>query len=150
MKKVILLQILVFLVSSLSSFSQCKYEKTKDIKLSSILLDHLGRAEKDLNKLSLVDLTDENRKMFLGSAIDKRVDSVGIYQFGILASHPTIYICLIYYDNIKIIKDYSLQNLVSELSSFYTVNGEKFTEEQKIRCSIRTIQLLETRSMDDY
>ena len=150
MKKIILLQILILSVGVSSSFSQCSYEKKKDVKLSSILLEYLGREKKDLNKLTLVDLTDENRKMYLASEIDARVDSVGIYQFGILASHPTIFICLVYSDSIKIIEDYSLHNLLSEVSYFYAVNAENFTLEQQIRCSIRTIQLIEARSKDDY
>ena len=126
------------------------YNKENSTKLSLLLLQFLDREIGEINKLALVDLMDPERKMYLADEIDDKIKTIGIYKFGILASHPTPYICFISAENVQIIEEYSTQNLLEKLSFFFKKHSKIFSENQKLIASKNVFDLLETRNSDEF
>ena len=87
MKKIFVLYTAIILIGGSTAFSQCNYRKESNTKFSLILLEFLDRPIEDINKLALVDLIDTEQEMYLEEKIDDRINSIGIYKFGILASN---------------------------------------------------------------
>jgi hypothetical protein len=71
---------------------------------------------------------------------------IGIYKFGFLGAHYLPYVALISEGEIKIIKDYKVEEVLKLIPDFMERYESKYSEIEKIKLVQNVLKVLETRS----